>query len=283
MATLITPRTEKLTRHLSPLGLLRDLWRRRDLIRQFTWREVIGRYKGSYLGVLWSFANPLALLLIYTFVFGVVFDARWPQARHGSLSEFALTIFCGMIAFNVFGETVTRAPQLITSVPNYVKKVVFPLEILPVSALGAALFHAGVSLTVLLLAELLVNGNLPWTVVLLPLPLLPLVLLSAGCAWLLASLGVFVRDIGYAIVPLMQMLFFATPIFYPLEAVPRRVQALIGLNPLATIVESCRQLIVWGQIPSLAPLLIWSLIGLAVAALGYAFFMRSKRAFADVI
>src|SRR3954463_7652271 len=145
MATLINARSESAPRYLNPIKMARSFWHHRNLILQFTRREIEGRYRASFLGLFWSFINPLVLLLIYTFVFGVVFKARWPNAKTGSLSEFAITLFCGLIAFNIFSECVGRAATLVVGVPNYVKKVVFPLEILPISALGAALFHAGIS------------------------------------------------------------------------------------------------------------------------------------------
>jgi lipopolysaccharide transport system permease protein len=283
MATIITARPLGIVHLLNPLALARNLWRHRDLIRQFTRREIEGRYRGSFLGIFWSFINPLVLLLIYTFVFGVVFQARWPQARSDSLAEFAIVLFCGMVAFNVFGECATRAPGLIIGVPNYVKKVVFPLETLAVSALGAALFHGLVGLVILLVANLLVNGTLHWTLVLLPLVLLPLVLLSLGVSWLLASLGVFIRDIGQAIGLLVQVLFFLTPIFYAFESIPAPLQPLIRLNPLASVVENCRRVVLWGMLPSWPRLGLWILATSAVAVLGYAWFMKTKKGFADVI
>jgi lipopolysaccharide transport system permease protein len=169
MATLVTARSGGVVEHLNPITLLSNLWRHRDLIRQFTRRAVEGRYRGSFLGIFWSFVNPLMQLLIYTFVFGIVFRSRWPQARTADLQEFAVVLFCGITTFNIFGECVSLAPGLIVGVPNYVKKVVFPLEILPVTALGAALFHAVVGLIIVLVANLLVSGVVQWTLVLLPL------------------------------------------------------------------------------------------------------------------
>src|SRR6266496_2622339 len=163
MATMITARSESVLHFLNPIAMARNLWHHRELIRQFTRREIEGRYKGSFLGLFWSFINPLVMLAIYTFVFGIVFKARWSTTGTGGLSEFALILFCGLTAFNVFGECVGRAASIIVGVPNYVKKVVFPLEILPVSVLGSALFHATVSLSILLVANLLVTGAIHWT------------------------------------------------------------------------------------------------------------------------
>ncbi len=283
MTTLITARAGRVAEHINPFALARSLWHYRDLIRQFTRREIEGRYRGSFLGLFWSFVNPLVLLLIYTFVFGIVFQARWPQSRTNSLEEFALVIFCGITTFNVFSECVGRAPGIIVGVPNYVKKVVFPLEILPVSVLGSALFHSLVSLSILLIANLLVTGTLPWTIVLLPLVVLPLIFLSLGMAWFLASLGVFIRDIGYTITLALQVLFFLTPIFYAIELIPEPFRTAIRFNPLASIVENVRRVILWGTLPSWRGLAFWVLVTGTIMVLGYAWFMKTKKAFADVI
>lgn len=282
-STAIDASSPSLRRFLNPLYLARNLWRQRDLIRQFTRREVEGRYKGSFLGLFWSFVNPLVMLLIYTFVFGVVFKSKWPNAKTGSLSEFAVTLFCGLIAFNIFGECIGRASALVTSVPNYVKKVVFPLEILPISALGAALFHGAVSLSILLVANLLMNGVLQWTLVLLPLVLLPLICLTLGLTWFLASLGVFVRDIGYTVALVVQVLFFLTPIFYAVESIPEPYRSVIGLNPLAPIVEDFRRVVLWGAQPNWGALTMLLVVCGAVMLLGYAWFMKTKKAFGDVL
>jgi lipopolysaccharide transport system permease protein len=283
MTTMITSRSESVLHYLNPIAMARNLWRHRDLIRQFTRREIEGRYKGSFLGLFWSFINPLVLLLIYTFVFGLVFKARWPNAKTDNLGEFAGTLFCGLICFNIFSDCINRAPGSIISVPNYVKKVVFPLEILAVSAFGSALFHALVSLSILLCANLLFNGSLQWTLLLLPIVALPLVFLSLGLSWFLASLGVFIRDISYTVTLIVQVLFFVTPIFYPLQAIPEPYQSIIRFNPLTSVVENFRRVILWGGQPSWTGLLLWLLATGVVMLLGYAWFMKTKKAFADVI
>jgi lipopolysaccharide transport system permease protein len=283
MATLITARSDSVLRHLSPIAMARNLWRHRNLIGQFTRREIEGRYKGSFLGLFWSFVNPLLLLLIYTFVFGVVFSAKWPNAQTDNLSEFAVTLFCGLIAYTIFSECVGSAPSLIIQVPNYVKKVVFPLEILPVSALGAALFHAAVGLAILLVFNLAIGGGLAWTLVLLPLAIAPLILLSLGLSWFLSSLGVFIRDIGYTVTLLVQVLFFLTPIFYAIEMIPEPYRAVISLNPLAPVVENVRRVVLWGLLPEWGGLALSIGFACLVMLFGYAWFMKTKKAFADVI
>jgi lipopolysaccharide transport system permease protein len=270
-------------RSFNPLAMLRNLWCHRELIAQFARRDVEGRYRGSFLGVIWSFLTPLVMLLIYTFVFGLIFQSRWPQARSSSLNEFAVILFAGLITFTIFSECVTRAPGLVVAVPNYVKKVVFPLEILPVSTLGAALFHAAVSTLILLAAHLLSGGTLHVTLLLLPLVLLPVILLSLGLGWLLASLGVFIRDIGNLTGLLVQILFFLTPIFYTVDAIPERYRNLLLLNPLGSAIGDVRRVVLWGEPPAWGALAVSLLLSLIVTIAGYAWFMQTKKGFADVL
>jgi len=283
MATRITARSGSVIKNLNPSALAQNLWRQRILTRQLIQREIEGRYKGLFLGLIWSFVNPLVLLLIYTFVFRIVFRARWPNAKTDNLSEFALVIFCGLIAFQIFSECVSRAPGIIINVPNYVKKVVFPLEILPLSILGSALFHGSISLSILLVANLLVSGTIQWTIALLPLVIIPLVFLSLGLTWFLSSLGVFVRDINYMVTLALQVMFYVTPVFYPLEAIPEPFRTIIRLNPLASIVDNFRRVILWGQTPHWSELAIWTAVTGSMMVLGYAWFMKTKKGFADVI
>lgn len=274
---------DTITRHLNPVGLARTLWRNQDLIRQFTRRDVEGRYRGSFLGLLWSFVNPLILLGVYTLVFGIIFRARWRQSPGDGLGYFALAVFSGLIVTNAFGECANRAAGLIVSVPNYVKKVVFPLEVLPVSVLGAALFHALVSLTVLVLANLVVTRTVHVTLLLLPIVLAPLVFLILGTTWFLASLGVFVRDIHYAVILCTQLLPFVTPVFYPITAVPEPFRTLIVLNPLTPVVENFRAIVLWGLLPNFRDIALSLLVTSLLMLCGYAWFMKTKKAFADVL
>jgi lipopolysaccharide transport system permease protein len=281
---VISPRPGRLAEHLNPVALIRRLWQHRNLIAQFVARDVQGRYRGSVLGIFWSFLSPLMLLAVYTFVFGMVFRARWSASRQpASLGEFALVLFCGLVPFSLFSDCIGRASALVVAVPNYVRKVVFPLEILPVSVVGSALFHALISLAVLVAASLVVHGTVPYTLALLPLIALPLVLLTLGVTWFLASLGVFVRDVQYLIALFLQILLFMTPIFYPVEAVPPSLQVVLQCNPLASVVENFRRVVLWGQAPDWQPLVSWSLVCGAATLLGYGWFMKTKRAFADVL
>jgi lipopolysaccharide transport system permease protein len=283
MAVLVSTRTEGIFALLNPLHLGRTLWRHRDLIVQLTRREIEGRYRGAYLGILWSLAHPLLMLTVYTLVFGVIFQSRWPQARSDSLADFALILFAGLSAYSCFSETVGRAAGSIVSVPNYVKKVIFPLEVLPISILGAALFHMLVSIGVLLVAHLALGGGMPWTVILLPLVSLPLIFLALGIAWFVASLGVYIRDVGQAIGIVLQVMFFLTPIFYSIEIIPEPFRTLVLLNPMAPVTENFRRVLLWGQLPSFPGTLWWILATGAVMMLGYAWFMKTRKGFADVL
>ena len=245
-------------------------------------RDVVGRYKGSVMGLLWSFLNPILMLLIYTFVFSVIFKARWGTPDE-SKTQFAVILFAGMIVQSLFAEVINKAPALIISNTNFVKKVVFPLEILPVITMGAALFHNAISIIVLLIAFFLFNGYIPWTIVFLPLIILPFVILTQGFAWILASLGVFLRDIAQTVGILTTVLSFLAPVFYPVSALPIGLQPYIKLNPLTVIIEQARAVLVFGKLPNWSELGIYMFISILIAWLGYAWFQKTRKAFADVI
>lgn len=263
-------------------SLLASLWRHRALIGQMTKREVIGRYKGSVIGLLWSFLNPILMLAVYTFVFSVVFKARWGLGGDETKSQFAVVLFVGMIVHGLFAEVLNRAPGLVLNNPNYVKKVIFPLEILPVVSMGAALFHTAVSTTVLALALLFMNV-LPVTALLAPLVVLPLVILSLGLAWLLASLGVFVRDISQTVGIITTVSLFLAPVFFPVSALPEEYRPLIAANPLTFIIEQAREVLIWGRSPNWMGLGLYSLAASCVSWLGYAWFQKTRKGFADVL
>lgn len=270
---------------VSPTALARSLWHNRGLIAHMTRREVVGRYRGSALGLAWSFFNPVLMLAVYTFVFSVVFQARWSGAGGSaeSKTQFAVVIFAGMIVHSLFSEVLNRAPLLILSNANYVKKVVFPIEILPVVAMGAALFHSMVSVGVLLTAFAFFNGYLHWTAVLVPLVMLPLVILTMGLAWMLASLGVFLRDVGQTIGIITMVMMFLSPVFYPVTALPEMMRPWIMANPLSLIIEQAREVLIWGHLPGWRALGSYTLMATAVAWAGYAWFQKTRKGFADVL
>lgn len=268
---------------ISPAALLRSLWGNRDLIKQMTEREVVGRYKGSAMGLAWSFFNPIFLLVVYTFVFSVVFKSRWGVSGNESKTQFAVVLFAGMIIHGLFSEVLTRAPGLIISNANYVKKVVFPIEILPVVALGAALFHSLISFGVLLLAFFVFNGYLNWTSIFVPLILLPFLILTVGFSWILASLGVYLRDVGQTVSIITMVLMFLAPVFYPITALPTQLQFWIMANPLTFVIEQIRAVLIWGHTPEWINLSIYTAVATFIALLGYAWFQKTRKGFADVL
>ncbi|SMP50626.1 lipopolysaccharide transport system permease protein [Desulfonatronum zhilinae] len=267
----------------SPAAMLRGLWRNRQLIARMTKREIIGRYKGSALGLFWSILHPVFMLVVYTFVFSVVFKARWNTGDEETKTQFAIILFAGLIVHGLFTEMLNRAPWLVLANPNYVKKVIFPLEILPITALGSVLFHSIVSLTILLAAFLLFNGFLHWTVLLVPLVLLPLIILSLAFSWILASLGVFLRDVAQTTSIATMVLLFASPIFFPVSAIPENLRIWIMLNPLTFIIEQLRMVLVWGTPPNWPGLALYTLIALVAAWVGFAWFQKTRPGFADVL
>lgn len=267
----------------SPMALIQSLWNNRKLITQMVKREVIGRYKGSYIGLGWSFLNPIFMLMIYTFVFSVVFNARWGSDGEESKTQFAVVLFVGLIIHSLFAEVVNRAPFLIQSNINYVKKVVFPLEVLPVVAMGATLFHIMVSLCVLLSVFLLLNGFLYWTVLVAPLVFLPLVLVTLGCTWFLASLGVYLRDVGQTIGIVTTVMLFMAPVFYPVSALSEDQQFFLLLNPLTFIIEQARAVLIFGKLPDWSGLSLYSGFSLMVAWGGYWWFQKTRKGFSDVL
>ena len=268
---------------VAPRAMVVHLWRYRELITRLIKRDVVGRYKGSLLGLAWSFVTPIIMLVIYTFVFTVVFNARWGVGGEESKSVFALQLFAGLIVHGILAEVLTRSPSLILTNTNYVKKVVFPLEILPLIPLGSALFHAAISTLVLILAQLVVLGSITWTFWMLPLVLLPLMVLAMGISWLLASLGVFLRDIGQTMGLVATMLLFLSPIFYPISALPESFHGMINANPLTFIIEQARVVLLEGRLPDISGLLKYLAVSLVVAWLGFAWFQKTRKGFADVL
>ncbi|MDE2422936.1 MAG: ABC transporter permease [Betaproteobacteria bacterium] len=266
----------------SPKEMLACLWRNRELIKALTKREVLGRYRGSAFGLLWSFFNPVFMLVVYTFVFGEVFKARW-NAGSESKTEFALVLFAGLIVFNMFAECINRAPSLILSNVNYVKKVVFPLEILPFVGVLSALFHSAVSLGVWLLAYLVLFGVPHLTTFYLPLILLPFVLFIMGLSWTLASLGVYLRDVGQIIGLITSVLMFLSPVFYPATALPEAYRQLLYLNPLTPVIEQTRAVLFFGESPDFIVLAIYWFATFIIALLGFAWFQNTRKGFADVL
>lgn len=268
--------------YATPVEMLASVWRHRELIKASTKREVLSRYRGSFLGLLWSFFTPLFMLAVFTFVFSVIFQARWGGGS-GSKTEFALLLFAGLLIFNLFAECINRAPGLILSNVNYVKKIIFPLEILPVVGLLTGLFHTFISFLVWMLAYMLFFGMPHLTVLYLPLVLLPLCFLLLGLSWALASLGVFLRDVSQIIGVITTALMFLSPIFYPASAFPQEFRFVLYLNPITTAVEHARIVLFWGQAPDFLMLSMYWLATLGIAWFGFAWFQKTRKGFADVL
>ena len=264
-------------------SLVQSLWYNRQLTLQMSRREIIGRYRGSVMGLLWSFLNPVFMLTVYTFVFSIVFKARWGVDSNDSKTQFAVVLFVGMIVHGLFAEVANRAPSLILANVNYVKKVVFPLEILPVITMCAALFHGLVSLAVLLIAFFIFNHSLQWTVIFIPLVLLPLIILTLGCAWILSSLGVFIRDVSQTIGIVTTVMMFLSPVFFPVTSLPEIYRPLIMANPLTFIIEQSREVLIWGHLPDWIGLGIYAVVATIVAWVGYVWFQKTRKGFADVL
>jgi lipopolysaccharide transport system permease protein len=252
------------------------------LTYQLIKREILGRYRGSLFGLLWSFINPLLMLTVYTFVFSRIFKTKWGK-EDGDTIQFALMLFTGLIVFNLFSECISRAPQLIVNNLNYVKKVVFPLEILSLVAVGSSLFHAAVSFLVLFFFLVLSGHSLHATLLFAPLIIAPLLPLILGLSWFLSSLGVFIRDIGQVIGLLTSVLMFLSPIFYPASVLPESIQKFLFLNPLTFIIEQTRSVILLGNMPDWAGLTLYFIPSLFISWAGFLWFQKTRKGFADVL
>jgi lipopolysaccharide transport system permease protein len=254
------------------------------LTRALAWRDIQARYRGSALGVVWSMLTPLMMLGVYTFVFGMVFRSRWSASNADAPPvEFAVILFVGLIIFQIFADVINRAPTLILSHSNYVKKVIFPLEILVPVSLASALFHAGVSFLILIPFLLLVFHTLNWTIIFLPLILTPFLLLILGVSWVLASIGSYARDIGQFVGTVTTAMLFLAPIFFPVSALPVWLQPWLRLNPITLPVEQARNAIIFGQIPDFKALAVYFCWSLVISALGFLWFQRTRKGFADVL
>lgn len=269
-------------RSISPFTLFGTLKTHRSLIYNLVKREVIGRYRGSMMGILWSFFNPVLMLVVYTFVFSVVFKARWVGGTDSKI-EFALVLFAGLMVYNLFAECINRSPGLMLGNVNYVKKVVFPLEILPVVAIGSAAFHFLVSLLVWLIFYLIYFGIPQATLLLFPLVLIPFFLLTLGFSWFLASLGVFLRDVSQIVGVMTTALMFLSPIFYPITALPQEYHIFLQINPLTFVIEQARDVMIWGKGMNWIAWIIYLLLAAIMAWLGFAWFQKTRKGFANVL
>lgn len=268
---------------ISPSGFFGSLIQSWTLLRTLVQRELVSRYKGSLLGIVWSFLIPLVMLAIYTMVFSGIFKSRWGGEGADSKAEFALILFAGLSVFNFFAECLNRAPSTIVSNANLVKKVVFPLEILAWVTVASALFNTFISLIILLIVQAILNSSVPWTVLMFPFVMLPLVMISLGLVWFLSSLSVFIRDVGQVTGLVTTGLLFLSAVFFPATALPEEYRWLAAINPVATSVEWGRGVLIFGDLPDVISFTVMTLVGLVVAYLGFVWFQKSRKGFADVL
>jgi lipopolysaccharide transport system permease protein len=263
-------------------GPFSAFFRYRSLTAELARREVLGRYRGASFGLLWSLISPFLMLIVYTVAFGYILKSRWPHTS-GSTSEFALILFLGLIVHGFFAECLTRAPTLIVGNTNLVKRIIFPLEILPWPMVLSALFHVFANCIVFAMLFLLFNHYLPWTIVFLPIVLMPLVIFTVGIVWFLASLGVYMRDISQITGVLATAMLFLSSAIVPVETLPEKYQLVFELNPLTFIINQARAVAIWGNVPNFIGLGIYVVGALVVANLGFIWFNKTKRGFADVL
>ena len=262
----------------------RLLWNHKGLFRQMLQRNISARYRGSVLGLIWSFAHPLMMLAVYTFVFGLIFKTRWGvEALDENRAAFPLIMFCGLALFNLFSESINNSGNLIVHHAGFVKKVIFPLELLPMCTVATAFFFGAAWFCLLLLGAGVFLHSLSWTMLLLPLTLVPLLLFTTGVAFVIAAFGVYLRDIPQLVAVAVQILFFMTPIFYPISLVPERLRWLLQMNPLTPVVEETRKLLLYGQEPNYMTCLWVFLFSVVVFQLGFFCFSKMKKGFADVL
>lgn len=266
----------------NPGPMLRSMLSRNALSMQLARRDVIGRYRGSILGLAWSFFNPLLMLAVYTAFFTDIFQARW-GTQGGGKGVYATALFVGLIVHGVLAESAVKSAGVLTSNPNFVKKIVFPVEVLPWVSVLSALFHGLLSVAVLLIVSLFLNDGIPATALLWPLMLLPISLLCVGIGWVLSAGAVYFRDVGQVVGVLVTVLLFTSPVFFPAEGLPNGFQELIAMNPLTFPIEQSRDLLLWGKGMDWLRYLRYSAISAGFAWCCLALFQRAKRGFADVL
>jgi lipopolysaccharide transport system permease protein len=264
-------------------SLANCFWNNRNLIFQMTKREVIARYKGSSIGLAWAFLNPVLMLTVYTVVFSVIFNARWGMGDESSKVHFAVVLFTGLICLNFFNEILNKSSTLIVSNVNYVKKVIFPLEVLPIIVMLVSLFHTFISLIILFCFLFIFDIHFYLTLIFIPIIFFPLIMMAVGTSYFIASMGVYIRDISQIIGIVTLLLMFLSPIFYPISAVPDAIQKFIMINPLTFIIEELRKVIFLGITPDVLGFFIYFFISLVILFFGYIFFQKTKKGFADVL
>ncbi|BCT91859.1 transport permease protein [Lysobacter helvus] len=256
--------------------------RHRSLAVELTRREILGRYRGANFGLLWSLISPFLMLLVYTMAFGYIMKSRWPGAS-GSTFEFAVILFVGLVVHGYFAECFTRAPMLIVGNANFVKRVVFPLELLGWSMSFSALFHLAMNTVVLLALLWFAKGAVPPTALLFPVVFAPLFVLTLGVGWIVSALGVFLRDIGQIVGVIATAMLFLSSAIVPVGSVPERYRWVFHLNPLTFIIDQAREVLIWGHLPDWRGLGVYTVCAVAVAFAGHAIFAKLRTGFADVL
>ncbi|MDV2449665.1 ABC transporter permease [Xanthomonas hortorum] len=256
--------------------------RHASLIRELAKREVLGRYRGASFGLLWALISPFLMLGVYTLAFGSILGSHWP-AMPGQHHSFALILFIGLIIHAFFSECVNQAPRLVSGNPSYVKKVVFPLEILPLPMTLSAIFHLLMNFAAYIVLALALGENPGWTMILFPIAVLPLVFLSLGVSWMLAALGVYFRDINQITGVATTTLLFTSTAIIPITAIPEDLRWLFKLNPLSFIIDQARNVAIWGTQPDWLGLGLYGVGALVVYVVGYNIFGLTRRGFADVL
>ena len=274
---------------LSPIMIWRRLAANAGLMRQFTVRTVEMRHKGSYLGVVWMVLLPVLMMGLYTFVFGVIFDGRYKVAgADGKITEYAgasyaLGVFLSLTIFNLFSECLAVAPSVIVGNANYVKKVVFPLEVLPLANVGSAVWHFCVTMVLVVIAMVVLRVTPTAEALWFPAIIFPLFLFSIGVSWFFAALGVFLRDVAHVMGFVSLALMYASAVFYSASMIPPTYMKFLRWNPLLHILENSRRALIWHLPPDL-PSMFWvGIASVAVFLFGFAFFKKMEPAFADVI
>ncbi|SJL83540.1 ABC transporter permease [Vibrio palustris] len=265
------------------LSFLSSFYKNKNLIYQLTKRDILSRYRGSAIGLTWSIITPLLMLTLYTFVFSYVFKARWGEAPQLPKEMYALVLYTGMILHGLFSDCLNRSPTVLISNTSYIKKVVFPIEILNWVTLFSALFQAVISFVILFIATILIQGSLSYTSLLLPILLIPFLLLTLGVGWFVSALSVYFRDVIHLTGILTTILMFASPIFYPVSILPEKLRVFIYMNPLTYFIEEARNVIIWGKFINYNSYIIVLTLSILTAFLGYFFFQRVRKGFADVL
>lgn len=266
----------------SLIFMITNFWQNRELVISLTERQLTSRYRGSFISSAWPYLIPLIMMITYTFIFSVVFKVRWNFGSDSKL-EFALLLYLGLIIFNIFSESINTSISLINNNINYVKKVLFPLEILPIVTIITSLCNGAISLSIWMIFYILLQGSPPTTIVCLPIVILPLILFTLGLNWIFAAIGVYIRDLSHIVNLSISVLLFLSPVFFPVSSIPIKYQYLFQLNPLTPAIESARNILIWGVWPNWNSQILLSIISIIFAWLGFVIFQKLRRGFADVI